>query len=801
MKQKKRKLVMFSICFFLIMFLTAIKTSAKELVVSIVREDGVSVLIKDGELYYTNGPLRFFLYKESGEDTLYEYALSGDDGAHYSEWTQLEGNSYSLIPDLLNEAQGIWQIKFRKTETVIKEESISQNELGEAKGAGEAVESGGTSTNDNMTGETESEKEMKITESHPYRICFDLNPPNCTLMSEQELSDWSSKDISCRMNLLDDRSGIRSILVKTEAETLYEKDFLQAEEMKEFETELVLNKEAPDADGLKLDITVTDNAGNIQTLTKSYYIDKTKPTMHLFGIVDGLIQKNPVAVLAEARDNHQETVEFIYKTIKTEADGRQFNEEQAVNGLQFERYYQEDGNYYILCYAMDAAGNSSNIEKVSFRIDGTPPRVQLEGVTGGADYQEGRLVSVCVEEAFFEDCRVDINAKRYTPGYEEKVSLPTWRMGGNNSVGSYYFEDDGDYVITVRATDAAGNETGREIRFRVDCHAPSLLIQGLSEKKVTNQPPKLIFRIGELFYDTTQIQCQLIKKSKNGVYVPIGLPEWKLDKGEEEFLLEIKEEGNYALRAVAEDRAGNFTQEQLFFTLDYTPPIIGYLDTLHQKYLKGFRLPADFSTKILDISTVSYKAYLNMRNFLPQEEIKQDGKYILRVEAVDEAGNTAEKTIAFIVDRTAPRIVVNGMRQNGTIDKNEEITLRLYDEEDTFTSVLLDGVEQTLYEENKKAVLTFEEYGEHKVTVNATDPAQNELTQEILMSCKFAASPFENYQVMERTVKQEELPVAPNTVNSWGEMLKKTGVIVIILIFTGVGIIFCKKRLLIRSAD
>lgn len=786
MEQKKRKLLMFGICFLLFMGLTAVEAGAKEPVVGIVREDGISVLIREGELYYTNEPLRFFLYKEPEEEAVCEYALSGDDGAHYSDWTQMEANGYTLMPDLSNETQGIWQIKFRKTVTVKKEGSVSQNEVKE--------EAGGEET-------AESETEVKITESPPYRIGFDLCPPDCSLLSEQEFTAWSPKDISCCLTVMEDQSGIRSILAKTDGETLYEKDFLQSEAMREIGTELVLNKEARNADGLLLDITVTDHAGNTQTITKSYYIDKTRPTVRLSGIENGVMQKEPITVLAEAQDNHQADVRLICQAIRTEADGRQFIEEQTVNGALLERYCQEDGSYEILCYAMDPAGNRSDAAKVGFRIDGTPPFIRLEGVSGGTDYQEGRSVSVSVEEAFFADCYVDICVKRYTPGHEETVFLPSWKAQGISSANSYYFEEDGDYIISVRAADAAGNETGREVRFRVDRHAPALFIRGLSEKTVTNLPPKLILRIGELFYDTAEIRCQLIRKSGNGAYVPVGMPAWRLEKEETEFPLEIREEGSYALRAIATDRAGNRTEEQLYFTLDYTPPMIGYLDALHQKYLKSFRLPADFLTKISDLSGVSYKAYLNMRNFLPQEEVTQDGKYILRVEAVDEAGNTAEKTIAFIVDRTAPRVVVNGMRRDGTVGKNEEITLCLYDGEDTFTSVLLNGVSQTLDEEKKQAVLSFEEYGEHKITVKATDPAQNEMTQVISLSCALTANPFANYQVKERTVKQEGLPVNGAVADPWPMPSQMAAAAAIVLILVWAGILFYRKRIFLQGAD
>ncbi len=759
MEQKRKKGLLFGICFLLLFGIPVLELRAEEPDISVVREDGVSVLIKEGELYYTNAPIRFICHTEPEEEAVCEYALSGDDGKNYSDWVQMEADGYLLVPDLENEAKGIWQIKFRKTEAEKKEEM----------------------------------------ESRSYRIGFDLCPPDCSLLSEQTFTAWSAKDILCDLTGKEDKSGIRSILVETDGELLYERTYSQSEEVQEFETELVLDKEARSLDGLRLEVTVTDHAGNMQTITETYYIDKTRPVVQLSGIPTGTIQKEPVTVGVEAQDNHPTGIKLIYQVILTMADGQSFVEEQtAEGGERLEQCYQEDGNYEIFCYAVDPAGNRSGEAKITFRIDSTPPLIQIGGVSDGMDYQEERSVSIAVEEAFFSDCHVEIFAKRCSPGYEEEIFLPTWKMQEKDSKNSYYFEEDGDYVISVRAVDAAGSQTDKKVCFRVDSHAPTLFIQGLSEKAVTNQPPKLLFYVEELFYDTAQIQCQLIKKGKNGVYVPVKMPEWTLEAKKEEFPLEIKEEGSYVLRTIVTDRTGNRTEELFSLTLDYTSPVIGFLDSMHQKYVTSFQLPADFSAWISDLTRVSYKAYLNTRNFLPQEEVTQDGKYILRIEAVDEAGNMAEKTITFIVDRTAPCVVVNGMQRDGTVGKNERLTLCLYEEEDRFLSVLLDGVEQTLAEEGKQAVLSMKEYGDHKITVKAIDPAQNELEQVISVNCALAVNPLAGYQVKEQTVeqkgegRQKELSTSADVMRIFASKAAATAAGV--LIVTGAGIFLYKRK-------
>lgn len=697
------------------------------LAVSITRADGISVMIKEGEVYDTNAPLTFQIV-EAEEGAVCEYSISGDGGQTYSDWTKMEADGYTLLPDVSNTCRGVWYVRFKKTLSST-EESISQNEV-------------------------------VSTESRVYQISFDLEAPVPVLQTEQGFAQWSKTDIRCLLTVEEQGSGIQKIVARTGGEEMIW-EFARTENRQQFEEELMLTLEAEDLSGRQIALAVTDYAGNTAVLNETYYIDKQVPTVMLSGIMNGTIQKEACALTAACTDNIPEAVTLFYRVVKV-VDGVEYQIEDAAEHMDrqktlLSRSYAEEGSYRVTGYAEDLAGNRSIPFEVTFRIDPTPPRLSVGGVLNGTDYQAGQTLYVTVEEQFFADCSVEVTAKRRTPGYEEGVRLPSWNTRGKNSENSYSFDADGDYALFIRARDAAGNEASKEVWFRIDKTAPVLNIQGITEQSVTSMPPKLLFHMEEMFYDTAKIQSLLIRKGQNGAYVPLAVPEWKMGREQEDFLLEIKEEGMYELQVSAADRAGNNTRRQLRFTLDYTPPVIGYLDTLHEKYIKGFQLPGDFASKITDMTAVSYRAYLNTRNLLKEEQVTQDGKYILRVEAVDEAGNISEKTIAFIVDTTMPRVVISGMRKDGSAGKNEKLLLHLYEEEDRLEQVLLDGVEQKLSKDYREAELLFTEYGAHEIEVKAVDPAQNELTQVIHMKCALAASPFQGYEVIERTIAEPEM--------------------------------------------
>jgi hypothetical protein len=122
---------------------------------------------------------------------------------------------------------------------------------------------------------------------------------------------------------------------------------------------------------------------------------------------------------------------------------------------------------------------------------------------------------------------------------------------------------------------------------------------------------------------------------------------------------------------------------------------------------------------------------------------------------VDDAGNQTEKTVEFIVDGTMPRIIIDGMADDGSVNKDGTIVLSLYDEGDYFKSVRLNGEEMVSAEGQETVEIPIPEYGDYKIDVEAADMADNILTQTIEAKCA-NASPVEKGVTTVRTLKQTE---------------------------------------------
>ena len=104
--------------------------------VDIERGDGVSITPQDNEVICSNSALKYTLNKtfvpglfeytadsdENNRETdklldylvTCQYAISSDGGETYSDWTDLGGNTFTLIPGCV--ADGKYTVKFRKKE-------------------------------------------------------------------------------------------------------------------------------------------------------------------------------------------------------------------------------------------------------------------------------------------------------------------------------------------------------------------------------------------------------------------------------------------------------------------------------------------------------------------------------------------------------------------------------------------------------------------------------------------------------------------------------------------------------------
>lgn len=151
---------------------------------------------------------------------------------------------------------------------------------------------------------------------------------------------------------------------------------------------------------------------------------------------------------------------------------------------------------------------------------------------------------------------------------------------------------------------------------------------------------------------------------------------------------------------------------------DIVPPVI----TIAGVYNNG--LYNKNVTPVVSIDKGTYTMTLNGNNY-NGEEIAVDSFYTLKVEAVFIGGYTSEKTISFMIDKTAPVFTINGIADGQAIKLNQKIII---------TWAFSDagsGIKTVSGDIESGAMLDTSKVGAHTLIFTASDMAGNEITKSI----------------------------------------------------------------------
>ena len=709
--------------------------SDKSLTVNITK-GSAGLLLAKGEDHYTNEAIIFSPDAAGNEELIREllpdvsdpcpeyeacmyYAISDKEHAKEREYKPLTGSSYRLEPEDGYDGCECVCISF------MKKIRLEDTEL--------------------------------VIESDIYNIIFDLEGAVIETDCDKDPGQWTNEDIELGILFKDEGSGVRYVRIYDGEELIFERDYEEynREEIgcgirDEEECSLRLYMEARDDNGNELKIECYDRAGNRSEHMIRYRIDKTAPSLSYDGIADGLISAEELMLTLKLDDNFMKYTTLHYTMNMNKNSQPDVGCEEAdyngegIGGI-LEKRYEDEGNYLVGFYALDEAGNRSETILLSFRIDLRAPVISISGVSQGACYTEGISVGFTVEELFFDDMELKLYVERLMGGmrkaYDERPSC-----GAVTDTKTFFFSEDGDYHLIMSAADMAGHECSKELFFRIDKTPPTLFIsdgsKGFMEKgSILNKKPVVNAVVTDNFDDGCRVSAALVKKSSKGSFEPYLSQVYTTENGGDPFSLPIEDEGVFELCMIATDRAGNTSSEMTGFTVDVTAPRIGYLDDYDERYLKSFYFPEDFSEYISDLTKVEYEAHLNSQKLPGGSRIIKDGRYFLKLTAVDEAGNRSSRDISFIIDNTPPRIVVSGLLNDGTVKKDETLTLSVFDEGDCFTSVIMNGRSIDIGPDNRRVSISIDDYGEYDIVAEASDLAGNLVKEDIELECRFAASP------------------------------------------------------------
>jgi hypothetical protein len=217
-----------------------------------------------------------------------------------------------------------------------------------------------------------------------------------------------------------------------------------------------------------VDFRAIDNAGNERIRSETVRVDLTPPTVTAHPDPDGMngwYTSNPVIPLSA----NDALSGVLSGSLRYRINGA------ATWTTGSSLSIVEDGTHTVNLQVDDAAGNTGT-DSFNVRVDTTPPELSID-VSSAVPVQNGWHVEPVTAGAVASDATSGIDLVEYRV---ENAVASTARAGRFSPApqsawvtGDHLTLTDGDHLVTMRATDVAGNQTVTSERIRVDLTAPS----------------------------------------------------------------------------------------------------------------------------------------------------------------------------------------------------------------------------------------------------------------------------------------------------------------------------------------
>ena len=545
-------------------------------------------------------------------------------------------------------------------------------------------------------------------------------------------------------------------------------------------------------ENFKVKMTVTDNAGNERTFTKSLKIDNVAPDINItydrntpanekyynatrtakISIKDFNFDKERVSIKATKNGSKTDIKpNFSWDGKVVKKDGKAYRE--YVMNVPF----KDDGDYEISVEAYDLAGNKGEYtKKDTFTIDQTAPKFDISvsggGTANGDYYGEARTATITVTEHNFNASDVDVQIKRNG----QTISVGGFSTSGDTHRASVSLNQEGTYEITVGGKDMAGNQ-GNSIsgeKFIIDLDKPVINITGVENEKSYNDKVVPVVTVTDTNFNGESVKIDLVgSKSKDQ---KVSYSTSAVGNGRSYTLADIKHDVEfddvYTMTVTAKDMAGHETTDTRTFRVNRFGSNFD-IDSNSKQVLDNYYVKNDESIVIneynvdkLTESKVFYSLDGEIFNLTKDKDYKveqkqdndgwyhyqytvssaafsKEGAYTLSISSEDAAGNVSDNKvmdtqIKFGVDKTAPSVVVTGVTdgQQFEVDSSRAVTIDAFDNIDlSELKAYVDGAEDSTVAVDKmvdgKVNITLpDKTGNHILKVTAKDVAGNETDME-----------------------------------------------------------------------
>ena len=431
-----------------------------------------------------------------------------------------------------------------------------------------------------------------------------------------------------------------------------------------------------ESNDIKIEVTAWDNSGNYSTPGKDggmlkLGIDTTPPQVEV-NYHDAATPQNAkyfagnrtvdIVVIDRNVDNEKVNIQTNvsvpgsftapHGNKATDGGGEVGNSDRWTKTL----VYDQDGDYTLQISGSDALGNRIDTSKIKwngpapneFTVDKTKPviDINLSSEANALDqngilyYNKDVTAQITITEHNFQasDAKVDLpvdNKRDPKPG---QVSHSGFSTGSDTHNAYVTYDEEGDYTITVRYTDMAGNVAEEKVQsmFVVDKTKPTLEIErttfrvdgqgnplkDLKDQVYTEKNFAPLVHVDDTNYDANPALSKYeVSGAKNGSnpktasYSIVNESQFGFDIKFDNFKVEKIADDVYSVKAIAYDKAGNFNELEFRFSVNRFGSTYEYADSeeytgrFTEKYIgRYYNNSTEEPIIIREINPVSLKA-------------------------------------------------------------------------------------------------------------------------------------------------------------------------------------------------
>lgn len=389
--------------------------------------------------------------------------------------------------------------------------------------------------------------------------------------------------------------------------------------------------------------------------------------------------------------------------------------------------FNDEADYVVNFYAVDRANNTSATKTVRFRIDRTAPELRI---SAGGTSASATNVTFTMREAFWWDANASLTIYRKSGdgAREELYKTVSFNPSAYQTSVSEFLSDTGVYRFEFEARDNVGHRSQLSQTLTIDLDAPVVVLKGVNDYDMTDGAVQFSVEITDDFYSSKKVSISGTRTDMDGKVYKLDFGTFLQSMNPTTISKTFNESGVYDITLVTSDIAGNEHSENVHFTIDNAAPVIGDLSKYDGKIFKSFSWDEDLDELVSDLTVCDVQMFLNGSEYDGSSDI-EDGSYVLLIVATDEMGHRTEKEVRFELDTKAPVFIVTGVEDKEVKNEDYIITVSLQLDEDTLSSVTLNGTNISV--RDNMATINVTEKGEYTLVLKAYDAAGNEATETI----------------------------------------------------------------------